>query len=56
VHKLGHLLAGTVPDPGPRRKVPRLSDAILNDAGIEVVPSGIRMPRMNSIMGIVRLV
>ena len=29
---------------------PALFDAVLADAGIEVVPSGIRMPRMNSIM------
>ena len=29
---------------------PELFDAILTDAGIEVVLSGIRMPRMNSIM------
>jgi len=29
---------------------PDLSDAILADAGTEVVLSGIRMPRMNSIM------
>ena len=31
-------------------KFPALFDAILNDAGIEVVLSGVRMPRMNSIM------
>jgi transposase InsO family protein len=31
-------------------KFPALFDAVLADAGIEVVPSGIRMPRMNSIM------
>ncbi|WP_329568310.1 hypothetical protein [Streptomyces sp. NBC_01361] len=31
-------------------KVPDLFDAILADAGIDVVLSGIRMPRMNSIM------
>ena len=31
-------------------KYPDLFDAILTDAGIEVVLSGIRMPRMNSIM------
>jgi transposase InsO family protein len=31
-------------------KYPDLFDAILADAGIEVVLSGIRMPRMNSIM------
>ncbi|WP_329375549.1 integrase core domain-containing protein [Streptomyces sp. NBC_01483] len=32
------------------RKFPALFDAVLNDAGIEVVLSGVRMPRMNSIM------
>jgi putative transposase len=31
-------------------KFPALFDAVPADAGIEVVPSGIRMPRMNSIM------
>ncbi|WP_333771538.1 integrase core domain-containing protein [Streptomyces sp. IBSBF 2435] len=31
-------------------KFPALFDTILADAGIEVVPSGVRMPRMNSIM------
>jgi len=31
-------------------KFPDLFDAILSDAGIEVVLSGVRMPRMNSIM------
>lgn len=31
-------------------KFPALFDAILADAGIEVVLSGVRMPRMNSIM------
>ena len=31
-------------------KYPALSDAILADAGIAVVLSGVRMPRMNSIM------
>ncbi|MGW7419076.1 integrase core domain-containing protein [Streptomyces sp. NPDC054813] len=31
-------------------KFPALFDTILNDAGIEVVLSGVRMPRMNSIM------
>jgi putative transposase len=31
-------------------KYPDLFDAILTDAGIEVVLSGVRMPRMNSIM------
>jgi len=32
------------------RKYPNLFDAILADAGIEAVLSGVRMPRMNSIM------
>ncbi|MET7715461.1 integrase core domain-containing protein [Streptomyces sp. NPDC005407] len=31
-------------------KFPALFDAILKDAGIEIVLSGVRMPRMNSIM------
>jgi transposase InsO family protein len=31
-------------------KYPALFDAILADAGIEVVLSGVQMPRMNSIM------
>ncbi|MGI5142575.1 integrase core domain-containing protein [Streptomyces sp. CA-106110] len=31
-------------------KFPQLFDAVLQDAGIEVVLSGVRMPRMNSIM------
>jgi transposase InsO family protein len=31
-------------------KFPALFDAILNDTGIEVVLSGVRMPRMNAIM------
>jgi transposase InsO family protein len=31
-------------------KVPALFDAVLEDAGIEVVLSGVRMPRMNAIM------
>ncbi|MDH6221783.1 integrase core domain-containing protein [Streptomyces pseudovenezuelae] len=31
-------------------KFPALFDAVLKDAGIEVVLSGVRMPRMNSIM------
>jgi putative transposase len=31
-------------------KFPGLFDAVLADAGIEVVLSGVRMPRMNSIM------
>jgi putative transposase len=31
-------------------KIPALFDTVLNNAGIEVVLSGVRMPRMNSIM------
>jgi putative transposase len=31
-------------------KFPALFDAVLKDAGIEVLLSGVRMPRMNSIM------
>lgn len=31
-------------------RFPTLFDAILADAGIDVIPSGVRMPRMNSIM------
>jgi len=31
-------------------KYPKLFDAILTDAGIKVVLSGIRMPRMNAVM------
>jgi hypothetical protein len=31
-------------------KFPELFDAILADSGIQVVLSGVRMPRMNSIM------
>jgi transposase InsO family protein len=34
----------------PDGKFPELFDAVLADAGIEVVLSGVRMPRMNSIM------
>jgi putative transposase len=33
------------------RKYPAIFDAIFADAGITVVLSGVRMPRMNSIMG-----
>ncbi|MFD6327471.1 IS481 family transposase, partial [Streptomyces sp. NPDC058442] len=32
------------------RKFPSLFDAVLAEVGIEVLPSGVRMPRMNSIM------
>ncbi len=31
-------------------KFPALFDSVLADAGIEVVLSGVRMPRMNSVM------
>jgi putative transposase len=31
-------------------KYPKVFDTVLKDAGIEVVLSGVRMPRMNSIM------
>jgi len=31
-------------------KIPRLFDAVLKDAGIKVVLSGVQMPRMNSVM------
>ena len=41
---------GAVPDPGPRRQVPGLFDLVLKDAGIQIVLSGVQMPRMNSIM------
>ena len=41
---------GAVLDPGPRRKFPDLFDTVLQDAGIEVVLSGVQMPRMNAFM------
>jgi putative transposase len=41
---------GTVLDPGPGREFPQLVDAVLADVGIEVVLTGVRMPRMNAIM------
>ncbi|GAA5701004.1 hypothetical protein Save01_01807 [Streptomyces avermitilis] len=31
-------------------KFPQLFDEVLEDAGIEVVLSGVRIPRMNSVM------
>ncbi|MGW4518752.1 integrase core domain-containing protein, partial [Streptomyces sp. NPDC004393] len=31
-------------------KFPALFDDVLKDAGIQVVPSGVRMPRMNAVM------
>jgi hypothetical protein len=31
-------------------KFPGLSDAVLKDAGIEIVLSGVQMPRMNALM------
>lgn len=30
-------------------KFPALFDQVLSDAGIDIVPSGVRVPRMNSI-------
>jgi putative transposase len=33
-----------------RREYPALFDRILNDCGIDIVLTGVRMPRMNSIM------
>jgi len=42
-------LPGTVPDQGPRREVSGPVRAILADAGIEVLLTGVRIPRMNSI-------
>jgi transposase InsO family protein len=38
-----------VPDPGSGRQV-SLFDAVLADAGIKVVLSGVQMPRMNAVM------
>jgi putative transposase len=43
-------MPGTVADPRPRRQVPELFDAVLADAGIKVVLTGVRMPRMNALM------
>jgi hypothetical protein len=43
-------MPGQVPHPRSRREVPAPFDAILADAGITFVLSGIPMPRMNSIM------
>jgi transposase len=43
-------LPGTVPGRDRDGKFPGLFDATLADAGIHVVCSGVRMPRMNSIM------
>jgi putative transposase len=37
-------------DPGPDGKFPGLFDAVLADAGIQLVLTGVRMPRMNAIM------
>jgi putative transposase len=41
---------GEVSDPRSGRQVPALFDMILADAGITIVRSGVRMPRMNAIM------
>ncbi|MGW0883989.1 integrase core domain-containing protein [Streptomyces sp. NPDC002671] len=43
-------LPGQVPDPGPGREVPALFDAVLMNAGVDVVLTKVRVPRMNSIM------
>lgn len=43
-------MPGTVPDPRPDGKFPALFDAVLADAGIEVVLTAVRMPTMTSIM------
>ena len=46
-------MPGMVLDPGPGDrdgKFPDLFDAVLADAGITVVLTGVRMPRMNAIM------
>ena len=43
-------LPGAVHDPGQGRQISQLFDIGMRDAGIEVVLSGVRMPRMNSIM------
>ncbi|MDX6432719.1 MAG: putative transposase [Streptosporangiaceae bacterium] len=43
-------MPGTVPDPDRDGKFPELFDTVLADAGIETVLSGVRMPRMDSIM------
>jgi putative transposase len=41
---------GTMADRGPRRQYPGLFDTVLVDAGIKVVLTGARMPRMSAIM------
>jgi putative transposase len=46
----GHRLPGAVPDPRPGTQISELFNAVLADAGIDVVLSGVRMPRMNSII------
>ncbi|WP_398939749.1 integrase core domain-containing protein [Streptomyces sp. IB201691-2A2] len=46
----GCRLPGPVHDPRPRREVPPCSTPSFEDAGIEAVLSGIRMPRMNALM------
>nr|BFE56526.1 hypothetical protein GCM10020063_010520 [Dactylosporangium thailandense] len=43
-------MPGEVPDPRPDSKFPALFDAVLKDAGVEIVLSGIRIPHMNAIM------
>lgn len=47
----GLVFRGARVEPGRRdSKFPGLFDAVLKDAGVEVVLSEIRMPRMNAIM------
>jgi transposase InsO family protein len=43
-------MPGPVLNPGPGRKFPDMFDVILSDAGIKVVLTGVRIPRMNAIM------
>jgi hypothetical protein len=43
-------MPGAVPDPGRGGDFPELFDAMLADAGITVVRTGVRMPRMNAIV------
>jgi transposase len=38
------------PDPRPKRQIPDLFNAVLADADTNVVPTGVRMPRMNAAM------
>ena len=43
-------MPGAVVDPGPYGKYPRLFGAVLADAGIKIMLTGVRMPRTNAIM------